>query len=74
VAPGGATRVSFDGLGRRTANIDASAPIDSVDLDLPTTVLPAEKSRDLRVQLGLGGQIVLCDPNVNAADDVRRCP
>lgn len=74
VTPGGATRVTFDGLGRRVANIDASNPIDSVDLDLPATVLAPDKTRDLRVQLGLGGQIVLCDPNVAAAGDVRRCP
>lgn len=71
--PDGATRVSFDGLGRRTVNIDASNPIDRIDLDLPSTVLAADRTRDLRLQLGLGGQIVLCDPNV-AAGDVRRCP
>ncbi|HLT25463.1 MAG TPA: GspH/FimT family pseudopilin [Zeimonas sp.] len=74
VTPGGATRISFDGLGRRTANVDASAPIDRVDLDLPATVLPPEKTRDLRLQVSLGGQVVLCDPNVTAASDVRRCP
>src|SRR5690606_34399124 len=34
VTPGGATRISFDGLGRRAANIDASASIERVDLDL----------------------------------------
>lgn len=73
VTPDDAIRVSFDGLGRRVANIDASNPIDRIDLDLPSTVLAADKTRDLRVQLGLGGQIVLCDPNV-AAGDVRKCP
>src|SRR5690606_23279211 len=73
-APNGATVVSFDGLGRRTANIDTSAPIDRLDIDLPTTVLPAAKTRDLRVQLGLGGQIVMCDPNVTVDSDVRKCP
>ncbi len=73
-APSGAARVSFDGLGRRTANIDTSNPIDRLDLDLPTTVLAADKTRDLRLQLGLGGQIVMCDPNVTADGDVRKCP
>ena len=74
VTPNGATRVSFDGLGRRTANIDASNAIDRLDLDLPAAVLAADRTRDLRLQLGLGGQIVMCDPNVTAASDVRRCP
>jgi hypothetical protein len=37
-------------------------------------VLPAAKTRDLRVQLGLGGQIVMCDPNVTVDSDVRKCP
>ncbi|MCZ7561142.1 MAG: GspH/FimT family pseudopilin [Burkholderiaceae bacterium] len=74
VTPAGATRISFDGLGRRTANIDASSPIDRLDLDLPATVLAADKTRDLRLQFGPGGQITMCDPNVLATGDVRKCP
>lgn len=74
VTPNGATRISFDGLGRRAANIDMSASIERVDLDLPATVLAADRTRDLRLQFGLGGQIILCDPNVVADSDVRRCP
>lgn len=74
VTPAGATRISFDGLGRRTANIDASAPIERLDLDLPASVLAADKTRDLRLQFGPGGQIVMCDPNVTATGDVRICP
>jgi type IV fimbrial biogenesis protein FimT len=74
VTPGGATRVSFDGLGRRTANTDGSVPIDRIDVDLPADVLPTDKTRDLRLQVGVGGQILMCDPNVTAGDDVRRCP
>ncbi len=74
VLPNGATRVTFDGLGRRVAvNSDDTAPIDSVALDLPESVLPAAQSRDLRLQVGLSGQIVMCDPNVSGAD-VRSCP
>lgn len=73
-APSGAARISFDGLGRRATNIDASNPIDTIDIDLPTTVLAADKSRDLRLQLGPGGQIVMCDPNVTSSSDARKCP
>lgn len=74
VTPDGALRVSFDGLGRRTANVDASLPLERIDLDLPEAVLPAERTRDLTLLIGVGGQIILCDPNVTAVDDVRRCP
>lgn len=73
VTPEGAARVSFDGLGRRTANIDGSDPIDRIDIDLPAAVLAADKTRDLRLQLGLGGQVALCDPNVVSDSDVRKC-
>lgn len=72
--PSGAARISFDGLGRRATNIDASAPLERLDLDLPASVLAADKTRDLRLQLGTGGQIVMCDPNVTATGDVRKCP
>lgn len=72
VTPGNADRISFDGLGRRTANANASAPIEAISLD--STTLPAASSRDLRLQLGLSGQIVMCDPNVVDNNDSRRCP
>jgi type IV fimbrial biogenesis protein FimT len=72
-SPVGATRISFDGLGRRVANIDGSNPLDRIDVDLPATVLAADRTRDLRLQFGTGGQIVMCDPNV-ATGDVRKCP
>lgn len=72
-APQGATRISFDGLGRRTINDDGSDPITSIDLDLPETILASNKTRNLRLQIDLGGQITMCDPNVSTADDVRKC-
>lgn len=74
ITPNGATRVSFDGLGRRAPNVDASNPIERFNIDLPTTVLAADKTRDLRLQVGLGGQVVMCDPNVATEGDVRKCP
>ncbi len=72
--PNGAARITFDGLGRRAANVDASAPLDRLDVDLPASVLAADRTRDLRLQFGPGGQIVMCDPNVTATGDVRICP
>lgn len=72
--PNGAARITFDGLGRRAANVDASAPLDRLDVDLPASVLAADRTRDLRLQFGPGGQIVMCDPNVTATGNVRICP
>lgn len=72
--PNGASRVTFDGLGRQRANADASSPIQRIDLDLPTSVLAADKSRNLRLQIGIGGQVLMCDPSVTDTGDVRICP
>lgn len=72
--PNGATRVTFDGLGRQRANADASAPVQRIDIDLPVSVLAADKSRNLRLQIGIGGQVLMCDPTVTDATDVRICP
>lgn len=74
VTPIGAAKITFDGLGRRTANNDATSPIEKLDVDLPAAVLAADKTRDLRLQVGIGGQITLCDPNVSVVGDVRKCP
>lgn len=72
--PVGATTVSFDGMGQRmAANADASAVLTTVDIDLPTSVLPADQTRNLRVVIGLGGQIRMCDPNVSDTADTRHC-
>lgn len=72
--PNDATLVTFDGLGRRRANADASNPVERIDLDLSANTLPPEKTRDLRLQIGVGGQVLLCDPNVTDTADVRICP
>jgi type IV fimbrial biogenesis protein FimT len=72
--PNGATTVSFNGMGQRmTANTDGSTVLTTMDIDLPATVLAAEKTRDLRVVIGLGGQIRMCDPNVSDTADTRHC-
>lgn len=74
VQPAGAAIVTFDGLGRRVAlNADGSAALTRIDVDLPASILPAEKTRDLRIEVGIGGQIRMCDPNVTDATDSRKC-
>lgn len=70
---GGATTVTFGGVGRVLPNADASATMVQVDFDLPASILAAPKTRDLRVMVGTGGDVRMCDPNV-AAGDPRECP
>ncbi len=70
--PAGATTVTFDGLGRRTANA-AGAALTQVVYDLPATILAATDTRELQINIGLNGQIRMCDPNVVSTTDSRKC-
>lgn len=65
-----ATTVSFNGLGRV---VSVGTPIEQVNVDVPTSVLTASESRDLRIVVTPGGQIRMCDPSVSDAADVRFC-
>ena len=71
--PGAATTVTFNSLGRVTTNADASAAITQLDFDVPTTILPAAESRDLRIVIAAGGNVRMCDPTVTDATDSRYC-
>ena len=70
-APAAATTVTFDGLGRRAAaNADASLVLTRISVDLDSAVLAAADTRDLRIDIKLGGEVRMCDPNptVNSTD------
>ena len=71
--PGAATTITFSPLGRVVANADASAAITQLDFDVPTTILSAAESRDLRIVIGAGGNVRMCDPNVIVVTDTRYC-
>lgn len=58
VTPSGTTTVRFNNFGGVAA---APAPFTQVDLDSP--VLAAADSQNLRVTIGVGGNIRMCDPN-----------
>lgn len=60
VTPAGATKATFDGLGRLQPNTDATASITQLDAD--TSIIPAGRSHPLRVTLSGGGAVRLCDP------------
>lgn len=68
--PAGATTATFNALGR-LAN-PTTAPTQ-IDLDVPTTILPANVSRELRINITSGGQIRTCDPSITATGDPRKC-
>lgn len=62
VIPAGATTVTFNNFGGvRATNADASVPFTQVELD--TSVIAAADSQELRVTIGAGGNIRMCDPN-----------
>lgn len=66
VTPGGSTTVTFNNFGGvvQPTNADGTAPLTQVDLD--SSVLSAADSQELRVTIGLGGNIRMCDPNAPA--------
>jgi len=70
VTPAGATKLTFNSLGRATANADASASITQFAID--STVIPSAKSKDLQIVIGTGGSVRMCDPNL-ASSDPRGC-
>lgn len=71
VQPGGATTVTFGSLGTVVTNSPASASLASVELD--STVLDATESRELRVTIGAGGNVRMCDPQLTTGADPRAC-
>ena len=72
--PGGATAVTFDGLGRVVTNTDASASLTQIEVTNTNVANP----RKLRLMIsGIGGNtgIKLCDPDPGVAStDPRVCP
>jgi len=71
ILPGGADRISFNGLGTIVANADASASITSIDVASAT--LSGTAIRPLKVVISTGGSPKMCDPAV-ASSDPRACP
>ena len=66
VFPAGATTVTFNSFGGLLAvNTDGSLPFTRVDLD--SSVLAPRDSQDLRVTIGVGGNVRMCDPNAPAS-------
>lgn len=71
VLPAGATRVTFDGLGRVVIPnpADNSVPLNQLDV----TSTAAAANRPLRITVGIGGSARMCDPAVSTSTDPRKC-
>jgi type IV fimbrial biogenesis protein FimT len=69
--PSTATTVTFNGLGRV---VNSTTDINTIDVDVPTSAMPAAESRDLRIRILPGGLVKLCDPNKTVSTDVTYCP
>jgi type IV fimbrial biogenesis protein FimT len=70
IDPAGATKTTFNGLGRQVPNGDGSEPIAAILIDSST--IDAAATRELCITVGTGGVVRLCDPQV-AAGDTRAC-
>lgn len=64
--PADATTVTFDSLGRVTANIDGTPA--AMQIDVANPIVGDADRRVLRVVLGAAGDVRMCDPAVQAAD------
>jgi len=58
--------VTYNSFGSVLATnpVDGTTPFTRIDID--STVLPAEESQELRITIGVGGSIRMCDPNVSS--------
>ncbi len=75
MTPANATTITFSSLGRVVANLDGSATITQADMTVPTSVLAASAARELRIVIGAGGNVRMCDPDSGvSASDPRKCP
>ena len=68
--------LTFNGLGMVIPNADTSASITQVDVS--TSALTSTDRRPLRITIGAGGILRLCDPHPDIANktppDLRSCP
>lgn len=75
VTPSTATAVTFDGLGRPLAAnwLDNSAPITQIDVCSSATNVSSSELRKLRIVIGSGGTVKMCNPAL-ASTDTQACP
>lgn len=65
--------IVFDNFGRMVAPVPAVNTYTTIDVDVNSSMLAAALSRQLRIEVDIGGKTRMCDPNAVAVDDTRRC-
>lgn len=66
--PVAATTLTYTNLGSRSANAG-----ELLRINIDSSALTSEDSRDLSVVIGTGGGVRMCDPNLPSSD-LRACP
>jgi type IV fimbrial biogenesis protein FimT len=56
----------FNSFGAMVSPVPVSSGLVGVTVDLNTSTLSAAESRELRVNIGAGGNIRMCDPNISS--------
>ena len=71
VVAAGQSTVSFNGLGRQTASTNPTAPVADYVINISssngTCIASSGTLRCLRLTVGSGGQIRMCDPSITSA-------
>ena len=67
VTPNGSSTVTFNNLGVVIANADATAQLTQVEFSASSA------TRNLRVTIGVGGNVRMCDPNLATGSSVAAC-
>ncbi|MDP2805414.1 MAG: GspH/FimT family pseudopilin [Gallionellaceae bacterium] len=67
VTPIGATTITFNNFGMIVANADASAAITQLDF------VANGGNKNMRVTVGAGGNVRMCDPNVSSTTSPTGC-
>ncbi len=70
ITPNLSTKVTFNGLGQLTNNIDSTASLSMINL---STNLVYDGKKELRVMIGGSGSSKICEPSVADTADVRYC-
>jgi type IV fimbrial biogenesis protein FimT len=70
VTPAAARTVTFDSIGRVIVNLGGAPTITRIDATDPA--MAADAVRPLRITVGAGGDVRMCDPALPASDP-RRC-
>jgi type IV fimbrial biogenesis protein FimT len=65
----GSNFVRFTSLG----TVDPNVPNQLTQVNIDNSDLGTSASKDLRITIGAGGNVRMCDPNISSTSDARHC-